>query len=194
MYHHSHVGAHIGVNALVRRVRERFYWVACRKMLNSSLINVLFVGRRNYPKPQATGNLLSRDVLSLIAIDMVGPVDHNQESFRILTVICHASRYAAAIVMPAKCTGEAVWSSLMTHWFSVWSFPTALLSDNGTSFCNKFIDDCCQELGYDTIALRRITLKGMVSLNHSINFSRNPCRRLSRLIQHFRFKMLLTLS
>ena len=148
VYHHSHVGAHIGVNALVRRVRERFYWPYLPQDAQQFVDQcVVCRRRRNYPKPQATGNLLSRDVLSLIAIDMVGPVDHNQESFRILTVICHASRYAAAIVMPAKCTGEAVWSALMTHWFSVWSFPTALLSDNGTSFCNKFIDDCCQEFG-----------------------------------------------
>ena len=148
VFHHSHVGAHVGVNSLVRRVQQRFYWPYLQADAQHFVDRCLVCRRRRRPgKAVLAGNLLSRDVLSLIAIDLVGPIDHQQRSYRLLTIICHASKYATIVCMPDKCQGIDIWSALVTHWFSIWSFPSALLSDNGLSFCNKLLDVRCREFG-----------------------------------------------
>ena len=83
-------------------------------------------------------------------MDIVGPLEHNQRRYYILTMIDHFTKYADACVL-TETTSDTIWQIFYTKWICTWGCPTYVLTDNGPQFHAESFQRHCQDLGIDKI-------------------------------------------
>jgi len=95
-----------------------------------------------------TGNLLAGKPNQIVAIDLVGPIDHEISGGKvyIFTLIDHFSKFAEAVVL-RDTTASTVWTAFYERWLTVWGCPVILLSDNGPQFASVEFKENCRALG-----------------------------------------------
>ena len=90
--------------------------------------------------------ILEVELFDLWGIDFMGPFPPSYKNLYILLAIDYVSKWVEAI--PTR-TNDAkfVAQFLRSHIFSRFGTPLALITDNGTHFCNKVIDKVLQKYG-----------------------------------------------
>ena len=88
-----------------------------------------------------------------LAIDHVGPLKQNTKRFKyLLTVTCTFTKFVIAIPV-TNLTAEKVVENLRDSVFLRYTYPKEILSDNGTAFTSRLVDDVCRFLG-----IRHVTI------------------------------------
>ena len=106
--------------------------------------------RRPQARRTLEGNLLADRPGLIVAIDLVGPVEHNQQRYFLFTVIDHFTKFAEVVVL-TETSSQTVWQVFYIRWIAVWGCPTYLLSDNGPQFASEEFRSRCKEFGIDKI-------------------------------------------
>ena len=90
--------------------------------------------------------ILEVELFDLWAMDFMGPFPPSYNNLYILLAVDYVSKWVEAI---PTCTNDAkvVAQFLRSHIFSRFGTPQALITDNGTHFCNKVIDKVLQKYG-----------------------------------------------
>ena len=93
-----------------------------------------------------------------MAIDIVGPVEHNQQRYFLFTIIDHFTKFAEVVVL-SETSSRTVWQVFYMRWIAVWGCPTYLLSDNGPSLPQKNFEAAARSLESTRFILCPTTLK-----------------------------------
>ena len=143
-------GGHFGGQRTAAKVLQSgFYWPSLFKDAHQ------FVSTCD--KCQRMGNISKKDeppmhpileveLFDLWGIDFMGPFPASYNNLYILLAIDYVSKWVEAI--PTRTNdAKVVAQFLRSHIFSRFGTPRALITDNGTHFCNKVIDKVLQKYG-----------------------------------------------
>ena len=90
--------------------------------------------------------ILEVELFDLWGIDFMGPFPPSYNNLYILLAVDYVSKWVEAI--PTRTNdAKVVAQFLRSHIFSRFGTPRALITDNGTHFCNKVIDKVLQKYG-----------------------------------------------
>ena len=143
-------GGHFGGQRTAAKVLQSgFYWPTlfkdahqfvstcdkCQRMGN--------ISRKDEPPMHP---ILEVELFDLWGIDFMGPFPASYNNLYILLAIDYVSKWVEAI--PTRTNdAKVVAQFLRSHIFSRFGTPRALITDNGTHFCNKVIDKVLQKYG-----------------------------------------------
>ena len=146
---HSHLlGAHLGVEKTLERVVARFYWPGVKKAVENycrQCADCQMVA----PRPQVRAPLIPLPIISTpfsrIAMDLVGPLPKSSSGFQyILVVLDYATRYPEAI--PLRTMASKGIAKELVLMFTRIGIPEEILTDQGTPFMSKIMQDMCKLL------------------------------------------------
>ena len=143
-------GRHFGGQRTAAKVLQSgFYWPSlfkdahqyvstcdkCQRMGN--------ISRKDEPPMHP---ILEVELFDLWGIDFMGPFPASYNNLYILLAVDYVSKWVEAI---PTCTNDdkVVAQFLRSNIFSRFGTPRALITDNGTHFCNKVIDKVLQKYG-----------------------------------------------
>ena len=90
--------------------------------------------------------ILEVELFDLWGIDFMGPFPPSYNNMYILLAVDYVSKWVEAIPTHTN-DAKVVAQFLRSHIFSRFGTPRALITDNGTHFCNKVIDKVLQKYG-----------------------------------------------
>ena len=143
-------GGHFGGQRTAAKVLQSgFYWPTlfkdahqfvstcdkCQRMGN--------ISRKDEPPMHP---ILEVELFDLWGIDFMGPFPPSYNNLYILLAVDYVSKWVEAISTRTN-DAKVVAQFLRSHIFSRFGTPRALITDNGTHFCNKVIDRVLQKYG-----------------------------------------------
>ena len=143
---HTHLmGAHLGVEKTLERVRARFAWPGVKRAVEDycrSCPDCQMVA----PRPRQKAPLIPLPVIDVpfrrIAMDLVGPLPKSKRGHKyILVVLDYATRYPEAIPLRTMAT-KGIARELFVM-FSRVGIPGEILTDQGTPFMSRIMKDLC---------------------------------------------------
>ena len=145
-YHGLPISGHVGREKTISNISRRFYWKGLHKQTAKWIRACIPCNRRKAaPKAQADepGTLTSRFPMDVLCIDHVGPLfESTRGNTYLLTAIDVFTRFPFAIPVPDR-KAETVARALYEHIFQLFSFPSALVSDNAPEFVGKVMTALC---------------------------------------------------
>ena len=149
-YHTLPCGGHFGGQRTAAKVLQSgFYWPCLFKDAHQFVFTC--------DKCQRMGNISRKDeppmhpileveLFDLWGIDVIGPFPASYNNLYILLAVDYVSKWVEAI--PTRTNdAKVVAQFLRSNFFSRFGTPRALITDNGTHFCNKVIDKVLQKYG-----------------------------------------------
>ena len=152
--HHS--AGHQGQDRTLSLMKERFWWPGMSQALLKAVANcgrcIQYEAKGQLPPMQP---IICTEPMELVHIDYVGmevtiATDKKPAVKNVLVVVDHFTRYIQAFVTKNH-TARTMARVLYNNYFSVFSFPQHLMSDQGTEFCGKVIVVMCSLLGIEKI-------------------------------------------
>ena len=152
--HHS--ARHQGRDRTLSLMKEHFWWPGMSQALLKAIANcgrcIQYKAKGQLPPMQP---IICTEPMELVHIDYVGmevtvATDKKPVVKNVLVVVDHFTRYVQAFVTKdhtVRTTARVLYNS----YFSVFSFPQRLMSDQGTEFCGKVIVAMCSLLGVEKI-------------------------------------------
>ncbi|KAJ8356682.1 hypothetical protein SKAU_G00194760 [Synaphobranchus kaupii] len=144
---HTHLlGAHLGVEKTLERIKTRFYWPGVKKAVEDYCRSCPDC-QQVAPRPHMRSPLIPLPIISVpfsrIGMDLVGPLPRSSRGHQyILVVLDYATRYPEAIPLRSMAT-KGIARELMLL-FSRAGLPEEILTDQGTPFMSRIMRDLCQ--------------------------------------------------
>ena len=91
-------------------------------------------------------NILKVELFDVWGIDFMGPFPPSYGQKYILVAVDYVSKWIETVAC-AKDDGAIVTKFLKTHIFVRFGVPSAIISDQGTHFCNKLIEKLLSKYG-----------------------------------------------
>lgn len=136
-FHFGRTGGHQGVGRTYKRISKHFWWSEIKDHIQKYQSECLTCMRRRYRVDNhPTGSLIAAKPGDIVAVDIVGPVEHNQRRYYILTMLDHFTKYADAVVL-TETTSTTIWQLFYVKWVCAWGCPHYLLTDNGPQFASE---------------------------------------------------------
>ncbi|CAF2007476.1 unnamed protein product [Rotaria magnacalcarata] len=128
-------GAHFSTDRMYYKIRPHFWWPRMKTTIQRYV--------KSIPPPEGPFNL--------IGIDFCGPLPRTpRENQYVLVITDYFTRHITAIALP-NCTAETTARALFDDFFSKFGIPSAILSDRGTHFQNKLMENMQNLIGYNHI-------------------------------------------
>ena len=116
-----------------------FYWLTLFKVAHSFVAACDRCQRTdNISKrhEMPLNNILEVKLFDVLGIDFIGPFPSLFSNLYILVVMDYVSKWVEAVALPTN-DAKVVLNFLRRHVFTRFSTPRAIISDEGTHFCNK---------------------------------------------------------
>ena len=149
---HEKLG-HMGARRVKSIIRQKFAWPSMGQDVISHCRSCVHC-QKGAKNPARKVPLMERAVLSepfeVMAVDLVGPFPLGKGGYRyLLTAVCMASKWPEAIPLK-RMTAKTVAEGLIEI-FSKTGIPLQLVSDQGTQFVGKVMQQLCKCLHIDRI-------------------------------------------
>ena len=144
---HSHLlGAHLGVEKTLDRIKARFHWPGVKRAVEDYCRSCPEC-QQVAPKPLFRGPLIPLPIISVpfsrIALDLVGPLPKSSRGHQyILVILDYATRYPEAI--PLRTMASKGIARELVLMFSRVGIPEEILTDQGTPFMSRIMKDLCK--------------------------------------------------
>ncbi|CAF4423235.1 unnamed protein product [Rotaria sp. Silwood2] len=148
-------GAHFSTDRMYYKIRSHFWWPRMKATIqryvkSCSLCTQFSIDRvkryshlRSIPPPVGP--------FALIGIDFCGPLPRTpRENQYVLIIADYFTRHITAISFP-NCTAETAARALFDDFFCKFGIPSVILSDRGTHFQNKLMENLQNLIGYNHI-------------------------------------------
>ena len=134
---HKEVG-HLSY-ATVTPIAEAYVWTSMRQAIRNRIAKcpTCSVHSRRTNKVAPGEVHYATSPMSLLGIDIVGPLPlSTKENRYILTIIDHSKLWAEAYNLPEK-TDKSVWTAFANNYLPRLACPSFIISDNDAEFCGK---------------------------------------------------------
>ena len=180
--HQDMSGAHLGVEAVLEKVKERYYWPQMYEDVKSYVQTCDVCQKRGAPKRrEELIPLTIREPFHRIGIDIKGPLPRTQKGNRyIIVAMDYFTKWPEAKAIPdmkAETVAEFIYKEIICRH----GVPQEILSDRGTPFVNKVIDKLCEsfQTKHRLTSPYRPQTNGMVE-----RFNRTLGECIARLVQN----------
>ena len=148
--HDREAGGHFGANRTAAKVLQSgFYW--------PTLFRDAYRYVQKCDRCQRTGNISRRhemplntilvcDIFDVWGIDFMGPFPKSFSNEYILVAVDYVSKWVEATALPRN-DAQAVVKFLKKNIFTRFGTPRAIISDEGTHFCNKLFANLLKKYG-----------------------------------------------
>jgi len=149
--HDAPTASHLGVKKTKSRIFEHFWWPGAGRDIAEyvkTCHTCQMVGKPNQkPRKVPLHPIPVMDeAFSQLIIDIVGPLPKTSSGHvYALTIMCTATRFPEAIPL-RTCTATAV-SKALLKFFTQFGIPKTVISDQGTHFTARVIDQVLEQLG-----------------------------------------------
>ena len=151
--HHCHTlpcGGHFGGQRTSAKVLQSgFYWPTLFKDAHhfvSTCDKCQRMGGISRKDEPPMHPIIEVELFDLWGMDFMGPFPPSYNNLYILLAVDYVSKWVEAIPTHTN-DAKVVAQFLRSHIFSRFGTPRALITDNGTHFCNKMIDKVLQKYG-----------------------------------------------
>jgi RNase H-like domain found in reverse transcriptase/Reverse transcriptase (RNA-dependent DNA polymerase)/Integrase zinc binding domain/Integrase core domain len=147
-FHASKYGGHAGVNRTRRRLNKFVWWPGMTKSVQEYIGGCIYCIRRQPTKPKTLRGALTKAIpFQLVSLDYIGPRSAGMNTWYIMIIVDHATRFMMAKVTDSPSAAHAV-RLLKYSWCAVFGAPLAILTDRGAAFRDKaFHEFVVQQLG-----------------------------------------------
>ena len=147
--HEGALGGHLGMEKMLARVKERFYWPGHHKDTQNWCRNCATCSARKNPpqKPRAPlQSIRTGYPLQMVATDILGPFPESKTGNKyILVVADYFTRWTEAYPIPNQ-EATTIARKLTDEFFFRFSIPEQLHSDQGRQFESEVIAEICRLL------------------------------------------------
>ncbi|XP_057195726.1 uncharacterized protein LOC130557734 [Triplophysa rosa] len=146
---HSHpMAGHLGAQNTLQRIRDRFHWPGIDRDVKGFCQSCPTCQRKS-PRHPPPSPLIPMPIIEVpfgrIGMDLVGPLPKSARGHEhILVIVDYATRYPEAIPL-RKATAKNIAKELFLM-FSRVGIPAEILTDQGTPFMSRMMNDLCQLL------------------------------------------------
>jgi len=148
--HDNPVGGQLGVFKTLAKVRERFYWIYCRRDVEEWCQRCDLCAARKGPRVKQRSPLQLYNVgepMERVAIDVLGPLPETDQGNKyILIAMDYFSKWPEAYALPNQ-EAVTVADVLVSQFFSRFGVPGELHSDQGQNFESSVFQEVCTLLG-----------------------------------------------
>ena len=148
-------GAHFATDRMHYKLRTHFWWPRMKTTIQRYVKSCSLCTQFNLSRAKNYGHLRSipqpEGPFALIGIDFCGPWPRTpRENQYVLVITDCFTRHITAIALP-NCTAETTAHTLFEEFFCKFGIPSVILSDRGTHFQNKLMENLQQLIGYNHI-------------------------------------------
>ncbi|MGH0122279.1 UNVERIFIED_CONTAM: hypothetical protein FKN15_040606, partial [Acipenser sinensis] len=139
---------YIYIYIYIDRIVQRFYWIGIRKTVEH-FCKSCPTCQRTSPRPHLRAPLKPMPIIDVpferIAMDFVGPLSRSARGHEyVLVILDYATRYPEAI--PLRNMASKTVAKELVQVFSRVGIPREILTDQGTPFINRLMQDLCATL------------------------------------------------
>ena len=137
---------HMGIDKTYDRIKSKYHWRGLYKDICEYISLCVECQSKNMKKELRPLQQMDevRYPFEKIGIDLCGPYPETHTGYKyLLTVIDMFSGWPEIYPIPDK-SATTIARVLMDEFFPRHSYPLEILSDNGTEFCNKILDEICK--------------------------------------------------
>ena len=144
--HRDVTGAHLGIDAVFEKVKERYYWPQMFEDVRNYVRTCDVCQRRGPPeRKEPLVPLAVKEPFYQIGIDVKGPLSRTSNGNRyIIVAMDYFTKWPEARAvenMKADTIAKFIFEEIICRH----GVPQIMLSDRGTSFVNKVIDKLCED-------------------------------------------------
>ncbi|CAF4107149.1 unnamed protein product [Rotaria magnacalcarata] len=148
-------GAHFSTDRMFYKIRNIFWWPRMRTIIQRYVKSCRLCNQFNISRTKKYGHLRSiappEGPLALVGVDYCGPLPRTpRDNQYVLVITDYFTRYTSAIALP-NCTAETTAQTLFNEFFCKYGIPSIMLSDRGTHFNNKLMENIQKLIGYSHI-------------------------------------------
>ena len=148
--HNSLLGGHMGIYKTTQRIINSYFWPSMTHDIELHIKNCLDCQRTKPHSKHARAPLRPLEqpasMNHRIHIDLFGPLATSENGKSYILVITDAfTKYVELVALKNK-EAKTVADALMDTWFTRYSTPHEVISDNGKEFCNKLSDELFSRL------------------------------------------------
>ncbi|CAM2714261.1 unnamed protein product [Rotaria socialis] len=148
-------GAHFSTDRMYYKIRPHFWWPGMKTSIQSYIKSCSLCKQFNVDRAKKHGHLHSisppTEPFALIGIDFCGPLPRTpRENQYVLVITDYFTRFITAIALP-NCTADITARALFEDFFCKFGIPSVILSDRGTHFQNKLMENLQNLIGYHHI-------------------------------------------
>jgi len=141
-FHGSRLGGHQGIRRTEKRVKEYCWWPKMRETMEEVINNCILCNFQKVLTAKRTVKmaLIKPHLFELISLDFIGPRRFHGNTYYILVVIDHFSRFmiCESSTHPSQ---DMVIQCLQQRWLPLFGSPNGVLCDHGGAFIgSKFIN------------------------------------------------------
>jgi hypothetical protein len=148
--HDHELSGHFGRDTTYNRIREKYYWKNMKKDIEEYIRKCEKCQKRS--KAVGKGPIHPIEVTGIwdtIGIDFVGPLKETENGNKyILVIMDYFSKWPEAIAMK-EATAENVYKYLYKEIICRYGIPKKIISDRGSHFNNKKIEELCLKYGIE---------------------------------------------
>ena len=145
---HDHpLAGHLGTTKTYYRIRRQYFWKNMYAEVDNYCQSCEACATRRLGSPRPIAPLGTLPAVSYpferIAVDVVGPFPRTNKGNRVLVVfVDHFTKWPEAFAVPNQ-EAKTIARLLVTEIISRYSIPRELLSDRGTNFLSKIVQNVC---------------------------------------------------
>ncbi|CAF4669082.1 unnamed protein product [Rotaria sp. Silwood1] len=148
-------GSHFATDRMYYKIRTHFWWPKMKTTIQRYVKSCSLCTQFNLSRTKKYDHLRSipppEGPLALIGIDFCGPLPRTpRENQYVLVITDYFTRHITAIALP-NCTAETTARALFDDFFCKFGIPSIILSDRGTHFQNKLMENLQKLIGYNHI-------------------------------------------
>ena len=148
--HDARTAGHLGIAKTLGRVRQRFYWVQCRKDVQEWCRNCDLCAQKRGPQKKIKAPMGKYNVgspMERIAIDVLGPLPLTESGNKYVVVIAdYFTKWVEALPIPNQ-EASTIAELLVKEVICRFGVPHLIHSDQGRNFESALFAEMCQLLG-----------------------------------------------
>jgi len=163
MVHQSSYFQHPGMTKMYSTLRRDLYWPHMRKHIEDYVARCHTCAKAKAPQPHRQGHtsiLIPDRPFQVVGIDYYGPLpettsaDASDSGYRyIVTIVDHFSRWVRLVPLKEDPTAHSLASVFTNHWIRHFGVPELLVSDQGSEFTSRLLQDVGNLLGMRVYAV-----------------------------------------
>lgn len=143
-YHKSMLGGHIGVEKMIKTIKQFYYWENMGEDIEKFVRGCDICEKTKYTthiKTPMEISSLGEVLFDHTYMDFVGPLRETERQNKyIFTACCDLTKFLVC-VPTVDCSSKTTADALMNHVFLRYNFPQKLISDNASNFTSKLITE-----------------------------------------------------
>jgi len=154
-YHGLPISGHLGRTRVYKQIQKHYWWPGLKadvvRWIRACATCVRRKATRNLHADNPGRTCTATKPWDTIAIDIVSPKEVSAEGYtKILTVLDTFSRWVLAIPL-RKANAEEIGQALFRHVFTQFGKPRKVLSDKGTEFVNRALENVIRKWNIENI-------------------------------------------